>query len=66
MHSAKVVVSKIERERGFKIVPLFGKGVSQAREPSHRCTDAEVVSLNNRRAYSSRVRASNFDFRYCI
>lgn len=35
MNAAKVVVSEVERERGFQVLPLLRKANAQASEPAH-------------------------------
>ena len=58
MHAAKIIVSEIERERGFQVFPLLTESISQSRKSSHRHSDIKILSLNMRRANLFRVRVA--------
>src|SRR6185295_19923594 len=66
MNPAKIVVREIEGKRGFQIAPLLRKGIGQAGKSANRGSHAEIDSLNNAGADSSRVRVSDHRLRYCF
>lgn len=55
MHSAEVVVSKVNAVRRPQVFPLLREGVCQSREAAHLHSDRQVLALNNAGANAGRV-----------
>src|ERR1700728_2172313 len=66
MYTNEVEKRHIERDRGLEMVKALAESKAQPRETSQVCSDAEIRSLNVRRADTRFVRvSSNYDWNGC-
>ena len=58
MHFAKVIRKDKQRDGGFKVFPLAGESIRQARQSAHSHPNRQVDSFNVRRANHIAVRVA--------
>ena len=63
MHTAKIVVNRIQGDRMAKVIHLFAKGVRQPCKPAHRHPHGQILPLNVAGGNVTSVRAASNDRR---